>query len=127
MILGAAGLLGIRTYNRGWKAHETERPGEGVMETKEPMPGPGRFQWNLGAWFGGQLGGTARAEHSWAQGDGWESWDPIKSFGDGGGEGIAGAFGVGDDWFRSAFCRAVKLFHRPRVSRQDARRHGRLD
>jgi hypothetical protein len=29
------------------------------MESKEPLPGPGRFQWNLGAWFGGQIGGTA--------------------------------------------------------------------
>jgi hypothetical protein len=29
------------------------------MATKRPMPGPGRFQWNLGGWFGGQLGCTA--------------------------------------------------------------------
>jgi ABC-type phosphate transport system permease subunit len=29
------------------------------MESKEPLAGPGRFQWNLGAWFGGQIGGTA--------------------------------------------------------------------
>ena len=30
----------------------TERPSFG-------MPGPGRFQWNTGGWFGGQIGGTA--------------------------------------------------------------------
>lgn len=29
------------------------------MATKTPMQGPGSFQWNAGAWFGGQLGGTA--------------------------------------------------------------------
>ncbi len=29
------------------------------MTVKVPMPAPGRFQWNLGAWFGSQLGGTA--------------------------------------------------------------------
>ena len=28
------------------------------MPTKDPMPGPGQFQWNTGGWFGGQLGGT---------------------------------------------------------------------
>ena len=29
------------------------------METKEPLPGLGCFQWNRGGWFGSQLGGTA--------------------------------------------------------------------
>ncbi len=29
------------------------------MATKQPMPGPGCYQWNMGGWFGGQLGGTA--------------------------------------------------------------------
>jgi hypothetical protein len=29
------------------------------MAAKEPMPGPGQFQWNAGGWFGSQLGGTA--------------------------------------------------------------------
>ena len=29
------------------------------MTTKEPLPGPGQFQWNRGGWFGSQLGGTA--------------------------------------------------------------------
>src|SRR4051794_27734348 len=29
------------------------------METKAALPGPGRFQWNMGGWFGPQLGGTA--------------------------------------------------------------------
>src|SRR5579871_2566901 len=29
------------------------------MTVKVPMSGPGCFQWNLGAWLGGQLGGTA--------------------------------------------------------------------
>lgn len=28
------------------------------MESKVPLSGPGRFQWNMGGWFGGQLGGT---------------------------------------------------------------------
>ncbi|AGA28467.1 hypothetical protein [Singulisphaera acidiphila] len=28
------------------------------MEAKEPLPGPGCFQWNRGGWFGGQLGST---------------------------------------------------------------------
>ena len=29
------------------------------METKGALPGPGRFQWNRGGWFGSQLGCTA--------------------------------------------------------------------
>ena len=29
------------------------------MEINEPLPGPGRFQWNMGGWFGIQLGGTS--------------------------------------------------------------------
>jgi hypothetical protein len=29
------------------------------MAAKEPMLGPGQFQWNAGGWFGSQLGGTA--------------------------------------------------------------------
>jgi hypothetical protein len=29
------------------------------MEAKVPMPGPGRFQWNSGGWFGSQVGSTA--------------------------------------------------------------------
>jgi hypothetical protein len=29
------------------------------MSLKRPTPGPGRFQWNAGGWFGSQLGGTA--------------------------------------------------------------------
>ena len=28
------------------------------MVTKQPMTGPGIFQWNTGGWFGAQLGGT---------------------------------------------------------------------
>jgi len=34
-------------------------PGAEAMETNGPLPNPGRFQWNRGGWFGGQLGGTA--------------------------------------------------------------------
>jgi hypothetical protein len=29
------------------------------MAAKEPVVGPGQFQWNRGGWFGSQLGGTA--------------------------------------------------------------------
>lgn len=29
------------------------------METGGSLPGPGRFQWNKGGWFGGQIGCTA--------------------------------------------------------------------
>lgn len=29
------------------------------MSAKEPILGPGQFQWNMGGWFGSQLGGTA--------------------------------------------------------------------
>lgn len=29
------------------------------MEAKEPLLGPGCFQWNTGGWFGSQLGSTA--------------------------------------------------------------------
>jgi hypothetical protein len=29
------------------------------MPSKQPRPGPGRFQWNTGGWFGGQIGCTA--------------------------------------------------------------------
>ena len=59
MRLGPVGFLGIGTYNRDGEASEAERPEEEAMEPKVPLPGPGRFQWNLGAWYGGQLGGTA--------------------------------------------------------------------
>jgi hypothetical protein len=36
-----------------------QRPGEDEMETKQPLPGSGRFHWKMGGWLGGQLGGTA--------------------------------------------------------------------
>ncbi len=29
------------------------------MSNKQPVQGPGQFQWNRGGWFGGQFGGTA--------------------------------------------------------------------
>ncbi len=29
------------------------------MATNPPLPASGCFQWNMGAWFGGQIGGTA--------------------------------------------------------------------
>src|SRR5262245_46475601 len=29
------------------------------MAGQEPTPGPGRFRWNAGGWFGSQVGGTA--------------------------------------------------------------------
>jgi hypothetical protein len=29
------------------------------MQAKEPMRGPGHFQWNAGGWFGSQFGGAA--------------------------------------------------------------------
>jgi hypothetical protein len=33
-------------------------PGGPAAAIQRPLPGPGLFQWNTGAWFGGQLGGT---------------------------------------------------------------------
>jgi hypothetical protein len=29
------------------------------MAVKKPMMGPGAYQWNMGGWLGGQIGGTA--------------------------------------------------------------------
>ncbi len=50
---------GSRSYNGSGELREIVRSGVPQMERKEPLSGPGYFQWNKGGWFGSQLGGTA--------------------------------------------------------------------